>query len=126
MKEGLRGTVLQREVEIEPNVKLECVPKFCYLGDTLGAGGGTNETARARVRCDWAKFKKLSSILAVRGTSYHMKGEIFRACVQSVLTYGTRQWAMTAENLQSLGKTRTRTFQLFLLFKKYFFKHFKL
>ena len=29
----------QKEVKIEPNVMLECVPKFCYLGDTLGAGG---------------------------------------------------------------------------------------
>ena len=28
-----------REVEIEPNVKLECMPKFFYLGDTLGARG---------------------------------------------------------------------------------------
>ena len=36
--------------EIEPN-KLECVLKFCYLGDTLGAGGSVNEAARARVRC---------------------------------------------------------------------------
>ena len=52
-------TVLQREVAIEPNVKLECVPKFCYLGDTLGAGRGADEAARARVRCDWAKFKEL-------------------------------------------------------------------
>ena len=53
-------------------VKLECVPKFCYLGATLGAGGGTDETARARVRCDWIKFKELWSILVVRGASYHM------------------------------------------------------
>ena len=78
MEEGLVGTVLQREVEVEPNVKLECVPKFCYLGDTLGAGGGTEETARARVQCDWIKFKELWSILAVRGASYHMiKGRDF-------------------------------------------------
>ena len=34
-------SVLLKEVVIEPNVKLECVPKFCYLGDTLGAGGGS-------------------------------------------------------------------------------------
>ena len=26
-------SVLLKEVEIEPNVKLECVDKFCYLGD---------------------------------------------------------------------------------------------
>ena len=39
------------KIQIEPNVKLECVPKFCYLGDTLGAGGGEDEAARARVQC---------------------------------------------------------------------------
>ena len=42
-------------------------------------------------------------ILTVRGASHRMKGKIFRACVQSVLTYGTETWAMKAENLQSLG-----------------------
>ena len=31
---------LLKEVVIEPNVKMECVPKFCYLGKSLGAGGG--------------------------------------------------------------------------------------
>ena len=29
-------SVLLKEVVIEPYVKLECVTKFCYLGDTLG------------------------------------------------------------------------------------------
>ena len=91
--EGNHGqSVLLKEVVIEPNVKLECVPKFSYLGDTLGAGGGVEEAARARVRCAWAKFKELSSILTARGASYHIKGKIYRACVscvQSVLTYGT-------------------------------------
>ena len=37
---GLFQSVLLREVVMEPNVKLECVSKFCYLGDTLGARGG--------------------------------------------------------------------------------------
>ena len=41
---GLFQSVLLKEVVIEPNVKLECVPKFCYLGDTLGAGGGGNKS----------------------------------------------------------------------------------
>ena len=59
-----------------------------------------DEAARARVRCVWAKFKKLSA----RGASHRMKGKIFRACVQSVLTYGTETWVMKAENLQSLER----------------------
>ena len=54
---GLFQSVLLKEVVIEPNVKLECVTKFCYLGETLGAGGGAEEAARARERCAWAKFK---------------------------------------------------------------------
>ena len=86
---GLFQSVLLKEVEIEPNVKLECVPKFCYLGDTLGAGGGVEEAARARVRCAWAEFKKLSPILTARSASYCVKGKIYKACVQSALTYGT-------------------------------------
>ena len=49
-------TVLLKEVEIEPNVKLECVSRFCCLGDMLSIGRGVEEAARARVRCAWAKF----------------------------------------------------------------------
>ena len=97
--------VLLREVELEPGVKVECVPKFCYLGDTLGSGGGVVEAARARVRCAWAKFKELSPILTVRGASYRIKGRIYSACVQSVLIYGTETWAMKADDLRSLERT---------------------
>ena len=49
-------------------MKLELVPKFCYLGDTLGVGGGVEEAARARMRsliCAWAKFKELFPIPVV-------------------------------------------------------------
>ena len=38
------------------------------------------------MKCAWAKFKELSPILTAHGTSYHIKGKIYRACVQSVLT----------------------------------------
>ena len=31
--------LLSSEVELEPGVKVECVSKFCYLGDTVGSGG---------------------------------------------------------------------------------------
>ena len=86
-------------------MKLECVPKFCYLGDTLGAGGGVEEAA-ARVSCVWAKYKELSPILAARGASYHIKGKIYKACVQSVYTHVTETWAMKKANLQSLERTK--------------------
>ena len=41
-------------------MKLECVPKFCCLGDTLSAGGGVDKAARASVCGAWGKFKELS------------------------------------------------------------------
>ena len=85
-------------------MKLECVSKFCYIGDTLGAGG-VEEAARARVRCAWAKFKELSPILTAQSASYRIKGKIYKACVQSVLTYGTETWAMKKANLHSLERT---------------------
>ena len=55
-------------------------------------GGGSY---RVRVKCAWAKFKELSDlspIMTACGASYHMKRKIYRACVQSVLTYGTETW----------------------------------
>ena len=70
---GLFQSVLLKKVVIEPNMKLECVTKFCYLGNT-GAREGMEEVARARVICAWAKFKELSPILTAQSASYHMKG----------------------------------------------------
>ena len=66
---------------------MECSPKFCYLGDTLGVGG-VEEAARARVRCALVKFKE-SPNQTVHGASCRIKEKIHRACVQSVLTYGS-------------------------------------
>ena len=40
-----------KEVSIGQNDKLECVEKFCYLGDMIRSGGGSEEAAKARVRC---------------------------------------------------------------------------
>ena len=56
---------------------MECVSKFCYLGDTIGSGGGVVVAARARVRFAWAIFKELSPILTVPGASYRIKGRIY-------------------------------------------------
>ena len=86
------------------NVRLECVTKFCYLGDTLGTGG-EGEAARARVRCAWTELKELYPILAAHASSYHIKGKKYRACLQRVLIYEIEIWAMKAENLHGLEKT---------------------
>ena len=35
----------------ESGENLDCVDKFCYLDDIIGAGSGAEEASRARVRC---------------------------------------------------------------------------
>ena len=85
--------------------KLECVDKFCYLGDMIGAGGGAEEASRARVRCAWGKFNELLPILTTRGASLKLKGKIYRTCVQIVLMYGSETWPMKVEDMQRLERT---------------------
>jgi hypothetical protein len=94
-----------KEISIGQDDKLECVKKFCYLGDMIGEGGGAEEASRARVRSAWAKFRELAPILTARGASLVVKGKIYRACVQSVLIYGSETWAMKAEDMQRLERT---------------------
>ena len=53
----------------------------------------------------WMEQQELSPILTARCAPYHIKGRIYRACVQCVLTYGTETWAMKAENFKSLVRT---------------------
>ena len=84
-------------------MELECVPKFCYLGYTIGAAEGAEEAARARAS---AKFKEISSILTARGESYRTKGKNLMACVQSLLTYETETWSTKKANLQNLERNK--------------------
>ena len=86
----MRGE-FKKEMEIENVGKLECVEKFCYLGDMIQAGGGAEEALRARVRCACSKFRELSSILTSRGASLKVKGKLYSACVQCVMVVRHRQ-----------------------------------
>ena len=73
---------VRKEIELDGNV--ECVKKFCYLGDMMGSGGGAKEASRARVRCVWAKFRELSPLLTARDASLKVKGKLYSLYVQCV------------------------------------------
>ena len=88
-------TVSQELFHIQVNgYTLECLDKFCYLGDMLGSEGGAEE-----VKCAWEKFRELSSILTARRASLKLFGKVYRPCVHSVLVYGSETWAMKAEDM---------------------------
>src|SRR5207244_4086203 len=83
---------------------LEYVTKCCYLGDMIGAGGGAGDASRIRVRCAWGKFNELKPVLAERCTSLKLKGKIYKACVQSVLVYGSETWPLKEEDARRLER----------------------
>ena len=85
---GLFQSVLLKKVVIEPSVKLECVPKFCYLGDTLGAEGGEEE-ASARVRVDSDRMRCVFSV-RISHRKLRMRKIAWDACVKSHAFLRTR------------------------------------
>jgi len=49
------------------DLQLKCIGKFCYFGDVVGAGGGAEDSSRARaMRSAWSKFRELAPILTSR------------------------------------------------------------
>ena len=50
---GHKDVVQEKKVLLGDAGSLECVAKFCYLGDMLGCGGGAIDAVRTRVRCAW-------------------------------------------------------------------------
>ena len=50
VREGCaEGGAEEQEVVLEDGSNLECVNRFCYLGDMLEAAGGCGEASRTRV-----------------------------------------------------------------------------
>ena len=96
----------RQDLKLEDEGTLECVDRFCYLGDVIGAGGGVEEASRNRVRCAWAKFMELSPVLTSRGASQRLKGKIYSACVQSVMIFGSETWVMKVEDMVRLERTK--------------------
>ena len=94
-----------------PLLVWKSVDTFCYVGDMLSAGGGVEEAVRCRVRCAWGKFNELMPILTMRGTSLKVKGKIYKACVQSVMVYGSETRAMKTEDKQKSMRTEASMMQ---------------
>ena len=83
---------------------LEVADTFCYLGDTISAGGGCKHGAIARARSAWGKFRELLPLLTNRYINIMTRGKIFNVCVRSVLLYGSECWAMRKEDKARLER----------------------
>ena len=83
---------------------LEVVNKFCYLGDMLDAGGGAESSTVTKVRSGWKKFRELLPLLTTKVISLKVKGELYAACVRSVMLYGSETWLIKVEESQRLHR----------------------
>jgi len=61
-----------------------------------------------KVKYAWNKFRELQPIITKRGASLKIKGTIYRACVKSVLVYGTETWAMKVDDMERLESMMVR------------------
>ena len=104
---GAQGGQLvdHREIDIGEDDSLEMVQQFCYLGDMIGAGGGSEEAVRCRIRCAWGKFNGLAPMLTKRGLSLKVKGKMYDLYVRRVLVYGSETWPLKAGDMQRMLRT---------------------
>ena len=102
------GLVKEEGIELEGDVHLECVRKFCYLGDVLSADGGAELASLSRVRYAWSKFKELGGLLMKKDVPLKLKGKIYAACVRSTMTYGSETWPIKVDEIKRLERTEMR------------------
>ena len=80
------------------------VNQFCYLGDMISAGGGTEVSTIACVRSGWKSFRVLLPLLASRVISLKTKGRLYAACVRSVMVYGSETWPLKVEDMTRISR----------------------
>ena len=79
---------------------LEVVNKFCYLGDRLDVGGCAESSTVTRVRSVWEKFRELLPLLTTKAISLKVKGELYAACIRSVMLIVVRLGRSKLKNLK--------------------------
>ena len=88
----------------EQDKTLNVVDSFCYLGDTIGVGGGCDLSVILRVRSAWGKFWELLPILTSRAFSYTTRGQIYSTYIRPVLCHATECWVPSVNNLLKLER----------------------
>jgi len=74
-------------VDIAASANLEVVDNFCYLGDMLSVDRDADETAEARIRIEWNKFRQLVPLLTNRDISLIRRGRLYSSCVRSSMLH---------------------------------------
>ena len=68
--------------------ELERVNSYCYLGDNVNGGGGSELAVTRRIGLGRKAFNSVSSMLFDKRHTWNIKRKIYRTCVRPVMTYG--------------------------------------
>merc|ERR1711974_150463 len=77
---------------------------FCYMGYILEAYGGAQSSSITRVWCAWGKLRNLLPLLTSKAVPSKVKGELYKACIQTVMLYGSDTWPTKVKDSRRLNK----------------------
>lgn len=90
---------------------LECVNKFCFLGDVISVGSGVLDDSLSRVTGGWKKVCEILPVLIYRRWTLHQKGKIYVACVESVMMFDIEIWTLKKKDLHKFASPKTSLFK---------------
>ena len=60
--------------------ELEKANSYCYLGDNMNGGGGSELAITRRIGLGWKAFNSMSSMLCGKRHTWNIKKQIYRTC----------------------------------------------
>ena len=92
--------------------ELERVKSYCYLGDNVNGGGGSELVVTRRIGLGWKAFNSVSSMLCGKRHRWNIKGQIYRTCVKPVMTYGSETWVVRSVEESILKRAEKRMLRM--------------
>ena len=74
-----------------------------YLGSIFEAGGSQMPDVRARIAMAQTRYGKLRHIWHNNDLHLGLKLRLYKACICSILTYGSEAWTLTTETTRSIN-----------------------
>ena len=82
--------------------------QFAYLGSIFEAGGGDMPDVRRRIAMATQRFGKLRHIWKDGNLHLNLRMRLYKACVCSILTYGSEAWKITAAVAAALNGSNSK------------------
>ena len=90
------------------DIEAENTWQFIYLGSLFEAGGGDMSDVRRRIAMVTQRFGKLRHLWRDSDLHMNLRMRLYKACVCSILTYGSEAWKITKAVEAALNGANSR------------------